>query len=143
MSVLDIDAEIGDRLGVELVGNSAGLRRPQFRLATLFLLTTLIAIIVGIVAIRRETDPRRRIEYWEDRLVGQSWATVVDRLGPPEAGWDGHYGLPDIHFVKRHPIAKTLIFPQPGGKLYVCFERKGPTWVTITCSYNPDGWVMD
>jgi hypothetical protein len=124
----DINAPVDRRAGAEEFRQSAGgPRRPQFRLATLFLVTTAIAIVLGIVAIIREADPQRKVDYWEGRLVGQSQATLVHKLGQPESESNGHYGLPDPSFIELHPIAKTLIFGQPGGKLYVSFEPKGST----------------
>ncbi|HVW35746.1 MAG TPA: hypothetical protein VHB99_00520 [Pirellulales bacterium] len=117
--------------------------RFQFRLWTVFLLTAVVAVLFGVIAIRREADPGRKIRYWEGRLVGQSRAAVVSKFGLPKDEFDGHYGLPDASFVKLHPTAKTLIFPQSGGKLYISFERKGAKWIAFACSYVPDGSVID
>lgn len=117
---------------------STAPRRFQFRLRTLFCLTA-AAIVAGVVAIRREADPWHKVRWWEGRLAGQSRSAVVKKLGPPENECSGHYGLPGAHFVKLHPVAKTLIFPQPSGKLYASFEPQGSQWIVFGCSYLPDG----
>jgi hypothetical protein len=138
-----MNAPANDFAKAEDASESAWPRRFQFSLWTLFCLTAAVATVVAVIAIHREADPLRKIDYWDGRLVGQLRAAVVKHLGPPEDEFDGHYGLPDARYLKLHPVAKTLVLPQPGGKLYVSFEPKGSKWVAFACSYLPDGWVMD
>lgn len=124
---------------VESCRKPAEPRRFQFRLRTLFCLTAAVAIVAGVVAIYREADPDRKVRWWEGRLVGQSRSAVEKQLGPAEDEWNGHYGNPDIRFVELHPAAKTLIFSQSGGKLYVSFEPQGSQWIAFDCTFLPDG----
>ncbi|HXT60468.1 MAG TPA: hypothetical protein VN699_17635 [Pirellulales bacterium] len=63
----------------------------------------------------------------------------MKRLGRPEDEFDGHYGSPDARFVKLHPVAKTLIFRQPGGKLYVSVEPQLSKLTVFDCSFLPEG----
>lgn len=141
MSAQSMNAPINGSAMLADASESSAPHRFQFRLRTLFCLTAAVAIVAGVVAIRREADPIRKVRRWEGRLVGQSRAAVVKKLGPPDDEWDGHYGLPHTGFVKLHPVAKTLTFPQPGGKLYVSFDPKGSQWIAFACSYLPDGAV--
>lgn len=136
-----MNALVDDLAMLADASESSAPRRFQFRLRTLFCVMAAVAIVAGVVAIRREADPSRKVRWWEGRLVGQSRVAVVKMLGPPDDEWDGHCGLPPTRFVQLHPVAKTLTFPQPGGKLYVSFEPQGSQWIAFACSYLPDGAV--
>lgn len=137
-----MNTSVKNSADVESRCKSAEPRRFQFRLRTLFCLTAAVAIVAGVVsgvAARRQADPWRKVRWWEGRLIGQSRSAVEKKLGPAEDEWNCHYGNPDIRFIKLHPVAKTLIFPQPGGKLYVSFEPQGSQWMAFDCSYLPEG----
>lgn len=76
----------------------------------------------------------------EDNLVGKSEAAVRSEFGQPHRESKGHYGAPPTTFAQKFTDEiKTLVFQQPGGEIYVSFEKRGDTWVAICNSWLPEG----
>jgi hypothetical protein len=118
--------------------------RFQFKSQAIFWAAAVISLLSLLALIARmvlDGDPWRKTDSWEGRMVGMSEDEVTAALGAPLAQSSGHYGLPDAAFVKLHPVAKTLLFQQSGGTVYVSFEPVGNKWIAFSSSYLPQGAV--
>ena len=122
---------------------SAVPRRFQFRLLLIFGFTAVVAVLAAVEAARREAAPGRKIRWWRGRFVGCSRAEVVKRMGLPAHEVENHFGNPPASYIKLHPVVKILVYSQPGGELYVSFERRGSKWLAFECSFLPAGAVWE
>lgn len=115
------------------------MARLQFKLRTLFWVMAGVSIVAGVAHLMDDAARRRTTEYWEQRIIGLPEDKVICTLGAPVTRFNGHYGAPPASFVQLHPIAKTLVFGQSGGEIYISFEPVSDVWTAFDCSYLPEG----
>lgn len=118
------------------------MARLQFKLRTLFWVIAGVSIAAAVAHLVAEAARRRTTEYWEQRIIGLSEDEAVGILGAPVTRFSDHYGAPPASYMQSHLTAKTLVFRQAGGEIYVSFEPVGDVWTAFSCSYLPEGGVF-
>src|SRR5262245_44671793 len=61
----------------------------------------------------------------ENGLAGNTEAAVKSQMGQAKNEFSGHYGNPPLDFTKKFTgEVKTSVFSEPGGDVYVSFEKR-------------------
>lgn len=72
-------------------------------------------------------------------MMGMNESQVVQQLGAPLVSLPGAQEHPDPGFAQVHPKAKTLVFRNTGGFLYVIFDQTPEgQWVCISSQLVPE-----
>ena len=76
------------------------------------------------------------------QFVGHPEASIVERFGPPNHHWQGHYGAPPVSYQRTYPDAITATYERSTGTLYLSFCEERGRLVCFRSDWMPTGYVF-
>ena len=77
------------------------------------------------------------------KFIGQTREAIEAKYRKPSDYSAGHFGLPDISYVKQHSPAISATYMRFSGRLFLSFEQRQGEWVCFRSLWCPNGWDFD
>jgi hypothetical protein len=91
---------------------------------------------------RMKLDQEYKEGRFEDRFLGHTERSIVERFGQPDFRLKGDRRDWRVDRRRAYFEAFTVQYVRPSGRLYLSFCRQAGEWVCYDAHWNPDGLII-